>query len=92
MSKTHVNKSILCYMYAALVRKDLCTYCGSLGGTVDHIYPYYKGPPRHRLFGKGSWQNMTGACGTCNVRKGSKGLLQFLVSKQQGEQIRCLNK
>lgn len=58
--------------FAQVVVCDPCAYCGSAGGTVDHITPLSGG-------GNSDWLNLTGACGTCNRRKGTKPLLDYLL-------------
>ncbi|MGZ9810690.1 HNH endonuclease [Pseudoroseicyclus sp. H15] len=48
----------------------LCQYCGSRGDlTFDHVVPRARG-------GVTSWENVVAACGTCNLKKGSKSLKQ----------------
>lgn len=54
------------------VRNDPCSYCGGKGGTADHIIPQSED-------GGNTWENLTGACFECNMRKSSKSLLEFLV-------------
>ena len=47
-----------------------CQYCGSKGDlTFDHVVPRARG-------GITSWENVVAACGSCNLRKGSKSLRQ----------------
>ncbi|MGB3407071.1 MAG: HNH endonuclease [Jannaschia sp.] len=47
-----------------------CQYCGSKGDlTFDHVVPRARG-------GITSWENVVAACGSCNLRKGSKSLKQ----------------
>ena len=47
-----------------------CQYCGSRGDlTFDHVVPRAAG-------GITSWENVVAACGTCNLRKGSRSLKQ----------------
>jgi 5-methylcytosine-specific restriction endonuclease McrA len=58
--------------YVKLVRKDPCSYCGSNGGTADHIMPSVDG-------GHNGWDNLTGACFECNIRKGAMHLLMNLL-------------
>jgi hypothetical protein len=62
--------------WADVLRQDLCAYCGERGGTVDHIHPKSRK-------GKDVVENLTGACNLCNVRKGRKQLLRFLVSEME---------
>ncbi|MBL4801021.1 MAG: HNH endonuclease [Emcibacter sp.] len=47
-----------------------CQYCGFIAGngrelTFDHVIP-------RRLGGKTSWENITSACPSCNLRKGGR--------------------
>jgi hypothetical protein len=52
-----------------------CPYCGrSIGSNphVDHIYPVKRG-------GLSSITNMVYVCNDCNLRKGGKGVLEFLI-------------
>ena len=47
-----------------------CQYCGAKGEmTFDHVIPRSRG-------GRTTWQNVVAACGSCNLRKGSKTLRQ----------------
>lgn len=50
------------FVYAAVVRRDPCSYCGGPGGTMDHIMAVRDG-------GTSEWMNQTGACRSCNSRK-----------------------
>ena len=58
--------------YFELVRLDPCSYCGGLGGEVDHIDAVTKD-------GTGDWMNLTGACRGCNAGKSTKPLLTALL-------------
>jgi hypothetical protein len=60
--------------WAAIVRWDPCSFCGGPGGTVDHIVPRSA-----RRKGVNAWNNMAGACGSCNGSKGAESLLLFLA-------------
>lgn len=55
-----------------LIREDPCSYCGDRSDTADHIEPQAHG-------GSDEWENLTGACRSCNDRKGDKPLLRFLL-------------
>jgi 5-methylcytosine-specific restriction endonuclease McrA len=57
--------------YARILRLDPCSYCGEFEGTIDHIEPVDQGGVNH-------WTNFTAACGSCNSRKGTTPLLEFL--------------
>lgn len=67
---------------AALAVGDPCSYCGRAGGTVDHIVPVATG-------GDGDWQNVAGACLSCNASKSATSLLQFLLRRPLGEDRSC---
>lgn len=58
--------------YAEIVLRDPCSYCGHPADTVDHIVPASVG-------GTNTFDNFTGACRSCNSRKHTKGLLEWLA-------------
>lgn len=58
--------------YRSVIRYDPCAYCNKAGGVVDHIIPLINGGPE-------ACDNLTSACRSCNARKGSQSLLNFLV-------------
>lgn len=58
--------------WEALIRADICSYCGGSGGTSDHIEAVDAG-------GSDRWDNLAGACQSCNSSKKAKGLLQFMM-------------
>jgi 5-methylcytosine-specific restriction endonuclease McrA len=60
--------------YRMALRHDPCAYCGSASETIDHIEAQGEG-------GRNHWSNLTGACGNCNQRKGTRPLLGFLLAK-----------
>lgn len=47
-----------------------CHYCGSYGGTIDHIVPRSKG-------GRMSRENCVPACAPCNNWRGDQGYEWF---------------
>jgi len=52
---------------------DKCVYCGSENDlTIDHVIPRSKG-------GNNDWANLVTCCGTCNVKKCSKDVDEFLI-------------
>jgi 5-methylcytosine-specific restriction endonuclease McrA len=57
-----------------ILRADPCVYCGNAGGTIEHIIPVIAG-------GSGEWENLAGACRSCNSGKGDTPLLLFLLSR-----------
>lgn len=62
------------YEFAKVVLSDPCAYCGGLADTVDHIVPFADG-------GLDEWENMTGACRSCNGGKAKRPLLVFLAHR-----------
>lgn len=62
--------------YREVLRADPCAYCAGAGGTLDHIHPIAYG-------GADSWENLTGACQTCNGAKGARLLLRFLATPER---------
>jgi 5-methylcytosine-specific restriction endonuclease McrA len=49
-----------------------CIYCGSHDDlTIDHVIPRSKG-------GENTWENLVACCGSCNVKKCSKNVDEFL--------------
>lgn len=60
--------------YMEVLSADPCSYCGEIGGTVDHIEPLARG-------GAASWQNLTAACRKCNASKNARSLLVFLATR-----------
>lgn len=51
---------------------DPCVYCGGEVETLDHVQPLAHNGGNH-------WANLTGACRSCNQRKGATPLLLFLM-------------
>lgn len=66
--------------YRRIVQKDPCSYCAEAGGTKDHIVPRHAGGPDHET-------NLTGACRSCNMAKGSLDLLGFLFEGRWGTDL-----
>ncbi|MBV9922756.1 MAG: HNH endonuclease [Pseudonocardia sp.] len=61
--------------WVSVIVNDPCAYCGTpLGGTVDHIMALTRG-------GSDDWTNLTGACSSCNARKRTIPLLQFMLRR-----------
>lgn len=58
--------------YVEILLRDPCSYCGSVGGEIDHIDPISLG-------GTGEWDNLTSACRVCNARKNDQPLLAFVA-------------
>lgn len=59
--------------FVEILRFDPCSYCGGLGGHIDHVEPLAKG-------GSNTWENLTATCKSCNSKKKTKPLLMFLLS------------
>lgn len=56
---------------------DPCVYCGGVASTKEHILPRNRG-------GTGlGWENLASACPTCNMRRGSRPLLIYLLERSQ---------
>lgn len=64
----------LAVAYAEVLRRDPCCYCGAPMQHIDHIHPIACG-------GDGSWTNLTAACQRCNLHKGVRPLLAFLLDQ-----------
>jgi hypothetical protein len=56
----------------AYLRADPCSFCGGMGGTIDHIVCPARG-------GTDTPDNLTGSCGACNEAKARWPLLVFLL-------------
>lgn len=61
--------------YAHIVLADPCVYCGAACEHVDHIEPLAGG-------GGNEWDNLTGACQSCNGSKRDTPLLRFLLRRR----------
>lgn len=51
-----------------------CSYCGAVAEHIDHIIPISRG-------GRHSIGNLTGACKSCNLSKGSKFIMEWKKGK-----------
>jgi 5-methylcytosine-specific restriction endonuclease McrA len=58
------------------VQGDPCCYCGARMEHVDHVDPVARG-------GGGGWENLTAACAPCNLTKGARTLLVYLVERRR---------
>jgi 5-methylcytosine-specific restriction endonuclease McrA len=58
--------------YRKDILHDPCVYCGGKATTLDHIHPKSDG-------GSNGWSNMAPSCLTCNSKKKSRGLIEFLL-------------
>lgn len=57
--------------YALILMGDPCSYCGESMDHIDHIVPVASG-------GTSDWDNLTAACGPCNIEKRDRSLLAFI--------------
>lgn len=55
-------------------KEQLCSYCWQIGGQHDHVLPISKG-------GAHSVDNIVPCCQRCNDSKGSKLLVEFLLTR-----------
>jgi len=64
----------LAFVNDVLREQPFCCYCGGFVDKIyiDHIVPYAEGGPT-------SWINLAPSCNNCNLRKGRKSLLEFLI-------------
>lgn len=60
--------------WQALVRRDVCSFCGERAVDADHIDPLSGG-------GDNRYGNFTGACRRCNRAKRDKPLLLFMLER-----------
>jgi hypothetical protein len=61
--------------YIKMILPDPCSYCGKRGGIIDHIDAIAKG-------GTNDWTNLTAACRSCNAKKYTWSLLEFLFQRK----------
>jgi 5-methylcytosine-specific restriction endonuclease McrA len=67
--------------YTMVLLNDPCSYCGEPTEHIDHIQPLTRG-------GAHAWDNLTGACKSCNSRKHNKDLLTFLLTRENPRSTR----
>lgn len=61
--------------YERVLRSDACAYCPLRpGATIDHVVALGAG-------GDNTARNIVGACPACNVEKGTRSLLVFLLDR-----------
>lgn len=65
------------------LRRDPCAYCGLPSEHVDHIMPRSHG-------GADSWENYTAACASCNISKGKRSMLGFLLARTMVPEMKAL--
>jgi 5-methylcytosine-specific restriction endonuclease McrA len=66
---------------------DPCSYCGELGGSIDHIVPRLEGRTWSLKDPWNQWPNLTSACKSCNNSKRQKSLLGFLYARKAREDV-----
>ena len=71
-------------IWLRVIRKDPCPFCFQPGGSIDHVFPHYRGEDilRQNGFGKDNWRNLVGVCAACNRKKGCMELLEFLIKRR----------
>lgn len=60
--------------YGEMLLRDPCSYCGAPTEQIDHIQPFSRGGPN-------GWENLTGACRSCNARKRTRSALTYLLER-----------
>jgi 5-methylcytosine-specific restriction endonuclease McrA len=74
------GKSTLTYLEALL--RDPCVYCQEFGcDSFDHIVPIAWIDRLNTGQGKNHWSNLAPCHRTCNMRKGTKGVLDVILGK-----------
>jgi hypothetical protein len=68
--------------WCRILTLDPCSYCDAESATVDHIIAQNPLVIAAALGGKHSWLNYAGACKSCNRRKGTRTLLEFLARRR----------
>lgn len=67
-----------------VLRKDPCCYCGhretATAPHIDHIVPLEEG-------GEPDWTNLTSSCRRCNLVKGERPLLIFLLDETRRTEL-----
>ncbi len=58
--------------YVVILKQDPCSYCGRPMEHIDHIEPLDLG-------GSNTPDNLTAACRGCNISKGIKTMLEFML-------------
>jgi hypothetical protein len=64
--------------YEAIIKNDPCVYCGGPAGEVEHVTPVVLG-------GSPEWDNLAGACRSCNASKHATPLLLYLLARNGGD-------
>lgn len=72
--RSALGRDVALVEWANVLRADPCSYCAGPGGTLDHIDPTING-------GLSAYDNLAGACLSCNSSKSDQRLLAFLLRK-----------
>jgi hypothetical protein len=64
-----------------VLANDRCCYCGGPCEAIDHIMPISRGGPADAV------ENLTSACMSCNSRKRSRTLIEFLLYELQDSHV-----
>ena len=62
----------------AKIQSMKCTYCGNIGGEVDHVIPLTRG-------GTDSIGNLVSACRSCNASKNNRTITEWKKTKRNPE-------
>lgn len=62
-----------------------CSYCGAIANQVDHITPVEHG-------GTDEDSNLTAACTTCNLRKGTATAREFRIKRNLERELKMKTK
>jgi 5-methylcytosine-specific restriction endonuclease McrA len=75
--KRFFNKAGSLVAIRPLLKKDPCVYCYRRKKmSLEHVLPKSMG-------GNGALSNLVGACKTCNMKRGSTGLLLYLLERMK---------
>lgn len=72
--------------YVAVLKGDLCVYCGEPAGTIEHIVPrsFFKvRGPRDVGQSRDHWTNLSASCYKCNKERDRKPFLLYLLEKMK---------
>jgi HNH endonuclease len=69
-------------LWLEVIDRDPCSYCGSVhDGLIDKNVRHWDHIIPESVGGVSEWDNLTGACSSCNPSKRDKPLLIFLLQK-----------
>lgn len=60
--------------YVEIISTDPCAYCGAASTEIDHIRAVTRG-------GGGEWDNLAPTCRSCNAKKMTRDVLQFMLRR-----------